>query len=430
MKCQVCDRDFAAELSICPKCGAMINDTVREELAVKVTPSGSLRPSGSLAAPSVPAEKNPFRVPPPATKVEPPKPPAKVVTAQLRTPKTSQTLVDFQSKNAPLPDWRLQMQNAVRARRSGAAGAAATVAPAAVATAVPVPAEKPKAETPQIDANADPRLSKALKRIAESRESFPVPAPARPAAPAPRTPSAPDRSFPFDVVTPSQAAGPAPERVMKAPAAIAQKPKLVTPIKVDTSKLDKIDLPAPLTAVEGFDEVVPEPMIIKSTAELEKKRIFIPAEKPIEEFLDEEFDDEEIEDLAPVSMRFNSGLFDLIICAMLTMVILSPFAFSNTEWFTVSSVIVFAALFALTTFVYSTVCTGFYGRTMGMKIFGLEIVDADENEYPTLAQAAVNSALYLGSLGLAGLGFIAMLFNEERRALHDLMSGTIVVRQF
>jgi len=67
---------------------------------------------------------------------------------------------------------------------------------------------------------------------------------------------------------------------------------------------------------------------------------------------------------------------------------------------------------------------------MGMRLFSLEIVDAMENEYPTLQQAAISSSLFLISLAFAGSGFITAFFNEERRAIHDLLSGTIVVREF
>jgi uncharacterized RDD family membrane protein YckC len=58
------------------------------------------------------------------------------------------------------------------------------------------------------------------------------------------------------------------------------------------------------------------------------------------------------------------------------------------------------------------------------------LVDAIENEYPTLKQAAVNSSVFLLSLAVCGAGFLTTFFNEERRALHDLLSGTILVREF
>ena len=40
MMCPVCKRDLAPTLSICMTCGAMINDTVREELETKISRPG------------------------------------------------------------------------------------------------------------------------------------------------------------------------------------------------------------------------------------------------------------------------------------------------------------------------------------------------------------------------------------------------------
>jgi len=80
-------------------------------------------------------------------------------------------------------------------------------------------------------------------------------------------------------------------------------------------------------------------------------------------------------------------------------------------------------------FIYMTIAIGLRGRTIGMRLFGIEMVDAEENEYPTMHQAAVSSAVYLLSLPMLGLGFLPLLFNEERRAAHDLISGTVLVRE-
>src|SRR5206468_893790 len=96
--------------------------------------------------------------------------------------------------------------------------------------------------------------------------------------------------------------------------------------------------------------------------------------------------DEEIEDLAPFSMRFAAGLFDLIIAGFATMLLLSPLAFINDNWFTSTGLLTLVSSFATVAFLYMTVCLGFYGKTMGMRLFSLELVDAIENEYPTLKQ--------------------------------------------
>jgi uncharacterized RDD family membrane protein YckC len=90
----------------------------------------------------------------------------------------------------------------------------------------------------------------------------------------------------------------------------------------------------------------------------------------------------------------------------------------------------FAGTCAFVLFVYMTASIGFFGKTLGMRLFSLELVDAEENEHPTLHQAAVSSSLFIISLLFGGAGFVTVLFNEERRAVHDLLSGTIIVREF
>ncbi|HEX3101264.1 MAG TPA: RDD family protein, partial [Pyrinomonadaceae bacterium] len=139
---------------------------------------------------------------------------------------------------------------------------------------------------------------------------------------------------------------------------------------------------------------------------------------------------DEIDDLAPFSMRFGAGLFDLIIGGFVSALLLSPFAFSGANWTTTFGILTFLAATAIVSFLYMTISVGFFGKTMGMRLFSLEVVDALENEYPTLQQAAISTSIYLISMALAGTGFITALFNEERRAAHDLLSGTIVVREF
>ncbi|HEX6127300.1 MAG TPA: hypothetical protein VFZ23_18155, partial [Pyrinomonadaceae bacterium] len=47
MMCPVCKRDLAPTLSICLTCGAMINDTVREELETKISKSAGAIASNS-----------------------------------------------------------------------------------------------------------------------------------------------------------------------------------------------------------------------------------------------------------------------------------------------------------------------------------------------------------------------------------------------
>jgi len=415
----------------------MMNDSVREDHQVKVSTSGDLtkiEQNAETLSPPRPLVKqsNPYAVPPPAIIVPAPPVQRRMETAELTSTKTSQTLVDFQTKNSTIPDWRLQIQNAVRQRKGGTSGDVPAVSTQAVSTPR-LKTNGATALTAEIEQelgvieNVDPRLSNALRRIDDSLTSF---LPVEPVKSAFATKTSQPRSFPFDVISPNVNAVSRPPEI-RANVNILPKPTLVAPLKLDTNKLPKLEemLPKSIDKVEGLsvDPINAEPSkpIFESI-----KRIFINADKAETEEEIDLIENDEIEDLAPLSMRFNAGLFDLIIGTVVSMVLLSPLALSGNNWFSISGLLLFAAVCSIVMFTYLTASVGFYGKTLGMKIFSLEVVDAEENQYPTLQQAAIHSSLYIGSLAFLGAGFVTMFFNEEKRAAHDLLSGTIVVRQF
>lgn len=428
MNCPVCARSLAETLSICPSCGAMKDDSVREELQTKITQGVPIRSSAAVAvaAPSPVDERKPLAPRPAMITPQPMAPALKVQTAELVAPKTSPTLVGFQAKNTSVPDWRLQMQNAVQQRKgnSGDLGRTFPTNGGAALKAEPIRAAEPALEI------ADTRVANALRRIEESRKAFLEP------APEPRKATA-AKAFPprpFGVVTPTGL----PTLNAGENAATIQKPRLVTPFseKRNTNKLPPLGEPV-IRKVE--DVKIDEPEIMhaptgESSSHLsefgEIKRIRIKAETESAPDAFHNGHTDEIEDLAPFSMRFGAGLFDFIIGTFATMLILAPLAFSRSDWFTARGISSFLVTWVVVMFVYMTACLGFYGKTLGMRLFSLELVDAVENEYPTLHQAAINSFLFMVSIGFAGVGFLTMLFNDEKRAAHDLVSGTILVREF
>lgn len=413
-----------------------MNDTVREELQPKISTRQSPRMSTN-AAPAL--ESRPIS---PRPSVAPPVAAKKRTTTGLVSHKTSQTLVEFQNKNTSMPDWRVKLQNAVQQRKGGSAEtttAAVSNFPDKFSNSKEAPVRA--AGTPQVGVgsaamNSDPRVANAMRRIEESLKTFQgLPAISK-------KPSAPMR--PLGVVSTNAptfgatASAAAPARIIDLP-----KPVLVSRAaleKRDTNKLPPIEqatqrenvvAKAALERIDEVDEIkklesgslpagFPAPHRIQIRTEN------FEANAPHTEGLDAD----EIEDLAPVSMRFGAGLFDFIIGGFSTMVLLSPLAFTNANWFTPASLLTFVGTWSIVMFVYMTACLGFFGKTMGMRLFQLELVDALDNEYPTLRQASVNSAIFLISLAFAGAGFLAMFFNEEKRALHDLLSGTIIVREF
>jgi uncharacterized RDD family membrane protein YckC len=111
--------------------------------------------------------------------------------------------------------------------------------------------------------------------------------------------------------------------------------------------------------------------------------------------------------------------------------------------------------------VYSVLMHGYYGQTVGKMAAGIKVVDITETPI-SLRQAFLRDSVYAGLstielilflfqkffsgnvelsimgllanlIGLASFGwflgeFVTMLTNEKRRALHDLIAGTVVVR--
>ena len=85
-----------------------------------------------------------------------------------------------------------------------------------------------------------------------------------------------------------------------------------------------------------------------------------------------------------------------------------------------------AILFVVWEFVYFAYSWGASGKTLGMALLGVKVVAADG----TLAgprRAVIRTLAFPLSFLLFGLGFTGILFQRDRRALHDMIAGTAVV---
>jgi uncharacterized RDD family membrane protein YckC len=66
------------------------------------------------------------------------------------------------------------------------------------------------------------------------------------------------------------------------------------------------------------------------------------------------------------------------------------------------------------------------GRTFGMAVLGLQVVRADGTDLEP-RRAVLRALAFPLSFLAFGLGFVGILVQRERRALHDLIAGTAVV---
>ena len=133
-------------------------------------------------------------------------------------------------------------------------------------------------------------------------------------------------------------------------------------------------------------------------------------------------------DSAPIFRRLLSALTDLLVVALLSSPILALTELPKLEWETPRVISFAAGTFLVMSFIYLTISVAFTGRTIGMKLLALRVVDARTGLIPTGGQSAGRSIVYLLSLAAAGIVLMYTFIDREKQTVHDRFSRTAVIR--
>jgi uncharacterized RDD family membrane protein YckC len=68
-----------------------------------------------------------------------------------------------------------------------------------------------------------------------------------------------------------------------------------------------------------------------------------------------------------------------------------------------------------------------WGTSPGKRALRLRIVDADTGRRMTAGQAGLRTLGYLLNFATCGAGFLWVLFNQRKQALHDRIANTVVI---
>jgi uncharacterized RDD family membrane protein YckC len=139
--------------------------------------------------------------------------------------------------------------------------------------------------------------------------------------------------------------------------------------------------------------------------------------------------------VAPAGARILGGLVDLLLLAGIDLAVvyftlrICDLTFAETLTLPLAPLIGFLVLLNggyLSTFVAAS------GQTIGKMAAGTRVVPADPaapvHERVSFGQATLRAAAYAVSAAPAGLGFLPGLIGRERRALHDRLADTRVVK--
>lgn len=161
------------------------------------------------------------------------------------------------------------------------------------------------------------------------------------------------------------------------------------------------------------------------------------------------------------SQRFWAGLIDAVVLAPFSWATAAVFSSPQSKW----ALITAAVISYLSYPVYSICMHAMFGKTVGKMIMNIVVLDVSERRLPTFWQAArrdivpllaqlfdlgtfVRFVILVGyardmkirtgwtaaifgwiMIGWYALELITMMFNEKRRALHDLIAGTVVMHE-
>jgi len=135
---------------------------------------------------------------------------------------------------------------------------------------------------------------------------------------------------------------------------------------------------------------------------------------------------------APAGPRILAALIDGVIVGAISLIVLYlTLQVCGLDRAAVSAIplVPFAAFLLLLAGGYFTLFVAANGQTIGKMAAGLKVVPADTTApRVSLGHAVLRAAAYLVSALPAGLGFLPALVGAERRAIHDRLAATRVVK--
>ena len=131
---------------------------------------------------------------------------------------------------------------------------------------------------------------------------------------------------------------------------------------------------------------------------------------------------------ASVFRRMLGALVDLAVVGLVAAPLLALTELTTLQWQSPSVIGFAVGTLLVVGFLYLTLSVAFTGRTIGMKLLSLRVVDARNGLIPTGRQSAGRSFVYILSLVGAGVTLLYTFIDTEKQTAHDRFSRTVVIR--
>ena len=371
--------------------------------------------------------------------------------AQPSAPAAS-TLLEFPTPGrAPKPQWRKELSERVREIQQRKAQEAAREAEADAqdyAPPAPAPPHDPSPAEPSAPAlglvppapasEVNPLVTAALKRLERARQQGAAPAPR--VAGRGRGTAAAARVAREEYEVAAADTQPGLTEAQEVVAQLAEPQQAETATQVEAleqtavavvASEETVEAPRPVNLV-----VVPSRAEIE-TAEREKTRKHIPivldeaylARREAAETTAQALPAPQADRRAPLGRRVAGGLVDLVVVAFAATPFAAIIELTNGNWADPRVAGSLGGIVVVLMFLYLMASTALAGRTWGLSLVALRTVDAGTGRAPTTGQCVRRAFGFILALATGGLGLLYAAFDAEGRALHDHLSGTVIVRE-
>jgi len=324
------------------------------------------------------------------------------------------TLIEFPGiSRSSVPQWRKELSERVREVQERKAREAAREAAEAERQRAETTLNPPQLELlPPTEAPAmNPLVAAALKRIERAHQTASVETRPSRTSLATAVAYAPEReeNIMNETVPPTIQLEFEPEPEIEKPH-LAVVPPSESPVELPVEKIEPV-------SVQKVEPVQPP------------KRLIID-DDPALNYLDSIRHNVRVDDLTSRSAsafpRVVSALLDLIFCALLAAPIAGAMQLAGENLRDLRTIVVLAGSLVVVTFIYLTLTTALTGRTWGMRLLSLRIIDTKTGLIPTGGQSLGRSFFYLLSLA-TGVGILFALVSREGYTAHDRFTRTAVV---
>jgi uncharacterized RDD family membrane protein YckC len=133
-------------------------------------------------------------------------------------------------------------------------------------------------------------------------------------------------------------------------------------------------------------------------------------------------------DVEVVGRRVLACLFDVLLIGLLSSAAFLPLLFAQPGLILVLVLLLlFVLLFCVFYLAYVVVFEGFWGRTLGKMLLGIEVIREEDGSIPGPGRSALRALTFLFVDMIAGV--FVMLASPKRQRPGDMAANTLVVRR-